>query len=175
MSDNAYKRLMTPKLALALHQVYLSLYEARKACSDEITDNDLTRVLTSLMASRPWSWMVVGITPAALEIFAQNDFHRPARQLQRGHLVDRVQTTRTLFRREQPATRDEFYGIWMRNDRTVLMLNNENNHGRKIPDYIPIQNEGALLFPSGSLIGWQHRKAERDFLRQLHESRAQTR
>ena len=67
-----------------------------------------------------------------------------ARRLQRGHITDRVETARQLFSGDKP-----------------------------LPKYIAIDNPGAQLFPCGSLIGWQHRKAEVDFLRQLFKEQGE--
>ena len=170
-----HQRYIAEDHALALHGVYVALFRARQTCPAHFRDNDITRVMTGLMASKPWSWRVIGITPAALDVFAQHEFNRPTGEIQRGHLVNRVATSRQLFDRDAPAERDDFLALWLQNDRTVLMRKGENTHGREVPNFIEIENDDAFLFPSGTLIGWQHRKAERDFLRKLHELQISTR
>lgn len=163
-------------LRLAIYGVYVALFNARLQCPDGVLDRDMTRLLTGLMAAKEWSWRVIGITPEALEVFAEHDFRRPAGKLQRGHVVDRVVTARELFQLEKPATIDEFFQTFLKNDQTVLMTNEQNRH-RKVAStlqYIPIDNNDAVLFPSGTLVGWKHRKVEVDFLRKLHRDQTQS-
>ena len=96
-----------------------------------------------------------------------------ARRLQRGHITDRVETARQLFSGDKPLALKQFFEEFFQNDITVIMLNAENTHGKSLPKYIAIDNPGAQLFPCGSLIGWQHRKAEVDFLRQLFKDQGE--
>ncbi|MGV2288814.1 hypothetical protein AAHK20_08855 [Trinickia sp. YCB016] len=158
------------KLREALHSIYVAQFNAIQTCPDAFGKSDATRMLTGLMGSRPWSWRVVGITPAALSVFAEHGFKRPPRQLQRGHMHDRSQTAEALyFARVEPMSSDEFFDFFLERDKTVIMTNDENKHGPKyaFPHYIPI-DPSLELFPCGTLVGWQHRKAEIDFLRVLH-------
>jgi len=152
-----------------IHNIYLALYKAFKACPETLKPHDMTRMLTSLMAAKHWSWRVIGITPAALAEFAAVDFNRPVRKLQRGHKIDRAITAKDVFDRDEPMGLTEFFKFFLKRDQTVIMTNEENKHRKeaKFPEYIKLSNPNAQLFPSGSLIGWQHRKMERDFLRQL--------
>lgn len=154
-----------------IHNVYLALYSAFKACPETFRPHDMTRMLTSLMAAKNWSWRVIGVTPAALTEFAAIDFNRPARKLQRGHKIERVKTAKDVFVRDAPMGLDEFFKFFLKRDQTVIMTNEENKHRKNaiFPEYIKINNPNAQLFPSGSLIGWQHRKIEKDFLRKLWE------
>lgn len=81
------------------------------------------------MGARPWSWRVIGITPAALELFAINDFKRPPRQLQRGHKQDRASTAQALyFDIPEPMTLVQFFEFFLERDKTVIMTNDENKH-----------------------------------------------
>jgi hypothetical protein len=156
-------------LRQALHSIYLALFGALKTCPDGFTKADATRMLTGLMAARPWSWRVVGITRAALDLLAQHNFRRPPRQLQRGHLVDRSTTAHLLFDRKEPASLQEFFDVYLDRDKTVIMTNAENTYrrGSQLPKYIDIDPD-LELFPSGTLVGWQHRNKEIEFLRKLH-------
>lgn len=115
-------------------------------------------------------WRVVGLTPEALAMLATNDFKRPPRVLCRGHIIDRVTTVRRLFDREVPLSLPEFFEIFVESDRTVIMTNQQNRTNSAFPAYIPIDNPDAALFPNGSLMGWKHRKIEREYLRELHAS-----
>ena len=157
-------------LRQALHRLYVANFEVLKEFPNSFDDNHATRMLTSLMGSRPWSWRVVGITPAALELFAENDFQKPVRKIQRGHRSARVDTARQLFNRPKPFELDEFFDIFLKRDETVLMATPENpaRSSRPFPKFIPI-DLAAEVFPCASLVGWTHRKQEVEFLRALHE------
>ncbi len=48
------------------------------------------------------------------------------------------------------------------------MLNEQNDHTKRFPKFIKIDNPDAELFPNGSLMGWKHRKKEKHFLQQLY-------
>jgi len=162
------------ELRTALHSIYLAQFQVIKQHPKVFDKNDATRMLTGLMGSRPWSWRVVGITPAALEIFAQNGFVRVKGQVERGHLGERNKTASHLyFERQAPMELNEFYEYFLERDRTVLMAKHENRarSSGPLPDYIPVPVE-LELFPCGSLVGWKHRKLEMEFLRSLHESRS---
>lgn len=154
-----------------IHNIYLALFAAFKACPEALEPYDMTRMLTSLMGGKYWSWRVIGITPAALAEFAATDFKRPTRKLQRGHKIDRATTARAVFDRDDPMSLNEFFKFFLECDHTVIMTNDENKHrpNARFPEYIAIDNDDAQIFPNGSLIGWQHRKVEREFLRQLWE------
>lgn len=86
------------------------------------------------------------------------------------HRIDRIQTTRELFDQDKPMNLEEFFSIFLRNDCTVIMLNEQNKHTELFPEFIEIDNPEAELFPNGSLMGWKHRKGERDYLSQLRSS-----
>ena len=150
-----------------MHAVYVAIFKAKQACPNGFGDNDVTRLLTSLMGGKPWSWRVVGITPEALDLFAQNNFKRPPKLIQRGHKFARVKTARKLFERPAPATLDEFFRIFLKNDKTVLMTA-EQNQRKQFPKYSGINNPDGDLFPCGPLVGWQHGKNEVEFLRKLY-------
>ena len=166
--------LIDNELRNGLHSIYLAQFHAIKRHPTAFDKNDATRMLTGLMGSRPWSWRVVGITPVALDIFAQNGFLRVKGLVERGHLVERNKTALHLyFERQDPMEINEFYEYFLERDRTVLMAKYENKArmNEPLPDYIPIPAE-LELFPSGSLVGWKHRKLEEEFLRSLHASRS---
>jgi len=158
------------KLREALYSLYVAQFNAIRAYPEAFDKNHATRMLTGLMGSRPWSWRVIGITKEALELFGQHDFKRPPRLIQRGHREARADTAKALYYDiPVPLPQDEFFTFFLKRDETVLMTSGQNRHtpGGEFPDFIKIPLK-ANLFPSGSLVGWQHRKAEVDFLRQLH-------
>jgi hypothetical protein len=160
------------KLRESLYSIYVAQFKAFRKCPHGFSKGDATRMLTGLMGARPWSWRVIGVTRSALEIFAAHDFKRPPRLLQRGHRVDRASTAQTLyFENSEPLPLDQFFDFFLTRDQTVIMTNEENKHrpNGTFPDFIAIDH-AADLFPSGTLIGWQHRKAEVDYLRKLYAS-----
>lgn len=158
------------QLRQALYSLYVSQFQVLKNFPAVFTRADATRMLTGMMGSRPWSWRVIGITDAALEIFASNEFKRPPGAIQRGHRADRSSTAKVLFYdRDLPFALEEFFAVFLERDQTVLMTKEENKHrpGGQFPAFSPI-DPTEELFPCGTLVGWQHRKAEVDFLRRLH-------
>ena len=163
-TDNALRK--------ALYGLYISLFKAKQACPDDFHDGHLTTILTAIMGIENYGWRIIGITREALDLLATKDFNKNKlpRQLCRGHKKDRIKTARELFDLEKPMKLDEFYKVFLRNDQTVIMLNEQNNHTKPFPKFIKIDNPNAELFPNGSLIGWKHRKEEREYLRQLHAS-----
>ena len=65
---------------------------------------------------------------------------------------------------------DDFYEYFLERDQTVLMTAEQNKHrpNAKFPPYIDIE-KSEQLFPSGTLIGYQHRRQEAAYLRKLCE------
>jgi hypothetical protein len=159
-------------LRQALYGLYVSLFQARKKCPDDFKDGRITTIMTAIMGMENLGWRVTGITKEALQLLSEVDFDksRLPRRLCRGHRVDRIQTARQLFDSKKPKLMNEFFGIFLENDRTVIMLNEQNRHSQQFPSYIEIENPEGTLFPNGSLVGWKHRKKEREFLRALHLS-----
>jgi hypothetical protein len=164
-------------LRKALYGLYFALFQAKQTCPDDFRDGRLTTILTAIMGIENYGWRVIGITREALDLLATKDFNKNKlpRRLCRGHINDRIKTTRELFDREIPMEIAELYDVFLRNDKTVIMLNEQNNHAKPFPNYIEIDNPKAELFPNGSLIGWKHREKERDHLRQLHSSLSSSR
>ena len=158
------------KLRSALYSMYVAQFEAIKAHPAGFDKNHATRMLTALMGSRTWSWRVIGITSAALQLFADHNFDRPARQVQRGHRIARSDTARELFIAvDEPMPREQFFEFFLERDKTVLMTvaQNRSRPGGVFPKFIKIPM-GKELFPCGSLIGWEHRDQEKKFLRDLY-------
>jgi hypothetical protein len=157
-------------LRQALHGLYVALFNARQACPKDFHGGRLTTIQTAIMGIENYGWRVIGITREALDLLATADFdkNKLPRRLCRGHIIDRIQTTRLLFDREKPMLLENFFDAFLHNDRTVIMLNEQNNHTTPFPEFIEIDNPDAELFPNGSLMSWKHRKKEREYLRRLH-------
>lgn len=164
-------RLETDKtLRQALHGLYVALFNAKQACPEDFRHGRLTSILTAIMGIENYGWRVVGITREALDLLATTGFdkNKLPRHLCRGHIVDRIKTAQELFDGKEPKPIAKFFDVFMRNDRVVIMLNEQNNHSASFPKYIEIDNPDATLFPNGALMSWKHRKQEREYLRQLH-------
>lgn len=164
-------RLATdPILRQALHGLYVALFNAKRDCPEDFHGGRLTTIQTAIMGIEDYGWLVVGVTREALDLLATENFNKNKlpRQLCRGHIIDRIDTTRLLFERKEPMGLEEFFKVFLNADRTVIMLNKQNDHTKPFPDYIKIDNPDAMLFPNGSLMSWKHRKKEREYLRQLH-------
>ena len=158
-------------LRQALYGVYCALFSAKSLSPDDFRVSRLTTSLTAVMGIEDCGWCVIGITPEALGLLESVEYRKEKlpRRLCRGHLIDRAQTSRALFDRLQPLPLDEFFELFLKNDRTVIMLAEQNRHNKGLPSYIPFENQNGELFPNGSLMAWKHRKRERDFLRGLSE------
>lgn len=155
----------------ALYGLYIALFNARRTCPEDFPDGRLTTIQTAIMVIENFGWRVIGITREALDLLANEDFNKNKlpRRFCRGHIIDRIQTTRLLFVRDQPMQLENFFDCFLRNDLTVIMLN-EQNRAKPFPKFIEIDNPDAELFPNGSLMSWKHRAKEREYLRQLHSS-----
>jgi hypothetical protein len=166
-------RLRTdPLLRQALYELYVALFNAKQTCPEDFKHGRLTTIQTAIMGIENYGWRVIGITQEALDLLASVDFNKNKlpRRLCRGHIVDRIRTTELLFNREKPVQLESFYDTFLDNDRTVIMLNEQNDHTKPFPTFIEIDNSDAALFPNGALMGWKHRKKECEFLRLLHAS-----
>lgn len=158
-------------LRKSLHDLYVALFHARKASPVEFHDSKTTTVFTAVMGLESLTWRVVGITPEALDLLATVAFDKAKlpRKLCRGHKKDRIDTMRFMFHRDEPLSEDAFFDAFLASDPVVIMTNEQNVHTTRFPTYIEIDNRTGELFPNGSLMGWKHRKKEREFLRRLHQ------
>ncbi len=163
-------RLRTdPKLREVLHGLYLALFQAKKDCPSDFRMTRLTKIQTEIMGIEG-GWRVIGITPEALDLLATQNFRKDKLPLCRGHRVDRIQTAKEVFERDQPLGIEEFFELFLKNDDTVIMLKKQNKHAESFPEFIPIDNPTGELFP-GAFVGWMHREKERDLLRALYSAR----
>jgi hypothetical protein len=151
-----------------IYSQYKALHQAHKLAPTIFTVGWCKQIWTMVMgAVKPCP--VIGITPAALEEFAQADFHFHSTKQQgisRAHLQPRIGTVRELLTPDEPLSVSELLAIWFANDRTVLCARGENK--TTVPNYIPIENADGALF-SGTMVAWNHGKKEREFLRELHK------
>src|SRR5262245_43396477 len=115
-------RLRTdPKLREVLHGLYLALFQAKNDCPSEFRMTRLTKIQTEIMGIEG-AWRVIGITPEALDLLATQDFRKDKLPLCRSHRVDRIQTAKDVFDRDQPLGIEGFFELFLKNDDTVIML-----------------------------------------------------
>jgi hypothetical protein len=150
-------------------EAFYALYEALRSCRnkhpDVWDDSHCSRVLTSIMGVRPFSWRVVGITKNALAAFHEVDFRKkPSKpKVVRGHIQQRfIFTNELLARRAQ--TMAEFIEFWLEKDLVVLTLENRHDVGQ----YIPIENDDGNLFTCEH-VSFQYKAKEKERLRSLYE------
>jgi hypothetical protein len=160
---------ITKEESRTLHALYAAVHRAHKDLPAVWTDHECNRILTAIMAAKPFSWRVVGITPKALRQFSELDFrYKGQLGFTRAHIVPRITTVRSILETEEPLPEDVFLDIWLKNDRTVICSRGENKAA--LPEYISFENDdGALFSCAGKLAGWGHKKREREFLRDLFQ------
>jgi len=153
----------------ALHKKYLAIYYAHRLDPEFFPLVQSNTELTTVMGGRPWSWHVIGITPAALKKYEENNFRpQPKSGITRAHLVPRYETTQKLMTCDQPYKVDDFFDFWFANDKTVICAAGENKVIKDI-DFISINNDSFTYFKSAT-IGWRFKvHNEGKFLRKLWE------
>ena len=151
------------------HYLYSAVHRAHKEAPDVWTIQECTRIMTSIMAAKSFSWRVVGITEAALKKFSEFNFrYKSGAGITRAHLKPRIETVRTLLAPSEPLSEVEFLNIWLQNDRTVLCVSGENK--TTVPKFIALENpDGELFSCHRVLAGWRHRRREQDHLRNLFD------
>jgi len=154
-------------LRQSLYNMYVAMFREFRAYPALHRPHDATRMLTALMGARPWSWLVVGITPAALAAYKDAGFKRTKENhIQRGHKQDRAATARALFiDRAEPMEQEAFFEYFLPNDITVLMTRDENK-AADFPEFIPIDPRLGL-FQCGTLVGFRFGKPEQAHLREM--------
>jgi hypothetical protein len=149
------------------HALYSAVHAAHAAAPHIWTDHHCTRLLTSIMSSKPFSWRVVGITKEALKTLHQLNYRYKSREgLTRAHLRPRIETVQELLKRDEPMSEREFIEYWLTHDRTVICAKGENKP--TIAHFIPIDNPDGSLFSSNS-VAWKHRQPECDLLKTLYD------
>jgi len=133
------------------HDLYVALHRVHKDAPDTWNDVQCNYVLTSIMGGRKFAWRVVGITPAALQLWHERPDTMPgiARMagIVRAHLTPRLETTRRLVAPTDPLSEEEFFDIWLSGNETYLCLKKENRR-IAIREVIPIRNPDGDLFSS---------------------------
>jgi hypothetical protein len=131
-------------------------------------------LLTSAFAYEPWGWRVVGITENAIKEIAINDFKKPSGKLCRDHSVPRKDTYNKMLQTKSIVPFEEWWKLFWRNDKTILMTNNEHQSvgqtQKKELSKIYSLDWKKGYFRNNNLVGWKHRKTvEGEYVRKLCE------
>jgi hypothetical protein len=127
------------------------------------------RMLGWLLKHGP-NWLVVGITPAALETLAGLGFkYVPRNGLERAHPHSRASTYSRLI--SELPLQGEFWRILNKYDRAILCNNAAPDKENARIAALPFYQVPSGLFMDRGGVGWKHGIAERDFLADLYEHR----
>lgn len=132
-------------------------------------DANKIKILSTLFSINPNSWRVVGITPAALEIFKEHNFKKVSGMgINRSHLVHRYPFYDYLLKIDFMSPED-FWDKYYSNDITVLATSSENmkNSSSIEKESIFIPNDDRSLFRTAGY-AWKHKEEEENFLRELY-------
>ena len=97
-----------------------------------ITPSVRHRMLGSLLSMNKNSWVVIGITKAALIKFIENDYKRP-KGVNRSHIEQRSKTSKIMFERND-WTVNRWWRFYKDRDKCILATSSENMN--KDPDII---------------------------------------
>ena len=144
-----------------IYAVYISIFNLRSSTQKKCS------ILTPLLGGYETSWRVVGITKAALELLAENNYRYIKGAICRAHIVNRYETARQIFECNSPLDLSTFFEVVWNNDRTVIATKSENKLNGTLPKVIPIDYL-KKLFTCNEIVGFKFRKIEAEFLRDLH-------
>jgi hypothetical protein len=122
------------------------------------------RMLGELFAVNPDAWRVIGVTEAAVKVFAKHDFKRVSRMgINRSHLVDRIKTYTTML--EGPLMEcDEWWNFYVDTDKTILSTSTENMSKGELSKVYNIDPALELFKSHG--FAWRHKDPEIQFLKE---------
>lgn len=149
-----------------LYRLYKELFKINKSNPELLPPMRLNSIFTNIMASQDWGWHVIGISQDALKAYKKNNFKHPKGKLHRGHLTMRAKTTNQFFGLDKPLSLDNFFELYLKNDKTIIMTKEENASNKVPKGYKKISNPKAELFVNAP-IGWKHRELETSFLKSL--------
>lgn len=145
----------------------------RRSCSDDSDQYPaahLARILSTVIR-RDNQWRVIGISENALKCLADNNFEKPKKTIQRGHLVPRADVASFIFaNRDEFISKDELETVLWFYDQTVLMTVDENKDAHNTPDFYRFEFEdiSKVLFAS-AYIGHKYGKSEKNFIKMFHD------
>jgi hypothetical protein len=132
-------------------------------------DGNKIKMLSTLFSINPNCWRVVGITPAALEIFAENKYKKvPRMGINRSHIKQRHSFYQSLLD-SKISNKHEFWEKYYNNDMTVLATSSENmkNDSSILDKSIHVPNDHRDLFRTSGY-AWKHKEEEEVFLKEIH-------
>ena len=119
------------------------------------------RMLHNLMGMNKNSWIVIGITEAALEKFKENDYKRP-KGVNRSHIFQRSETSRIMLQKTDWDI-ESWWDFYVQRDECVLATSSENMD--KEPDIIKYEVPRGLFKARG--FAFIVSNAEKEFLKGL--------
>lgn len=119
------------------------------------------RMLQNLMGMNKNSWIVIGITEAALEKFKENDYKRP-KGVNRSHIFQRSETSRIMLEKTDWDI-ESWWDFYVQRDECVLATSSENMD--KEPDVVKYVVPRGLFKTQG--FAFTVKNAEKEFLRNL--------
>lgn len=127
------------------------------------------KLLSTLFSINPNCWRVVGITPAALEVFKKHKYKKVVRMgINRSHIKQRHLFYKNLLNYEIP-NKEYFWKEYYNNDMTVLSTSSENMkyNSSLIDNVIRVPNDERELFRTSGF-AWKHKEAEEIFLKEIY-------
>ena len=106
-----------------LKQIIFDGFESIKKIKN-ITPSVRHRMLGSLLSMNKNSWVVIGITKAALIKFIENDYKRP-KGVNRSHIDQRSKTSKIMFERNN-WTVNSWWKFYKDRDKCILATSSEN-------------------------------------------------
>ena len=134
-------------------------------CSDKIK----IKLLSTLFSANPNCWRVVGITIAALEVFASHNFQRVSGMgVNRSHIHQRSAIYKEMLSMDFAGS-DDFWDHYYKHDYTILATSTENMQDRIIEsNAYPVPQDERMLFRTRGY-SWKHGDEEEYFLVELYK------
>ena len=133
-------------------------FSTAQAGPNAVDITSFTRGIYALLSPAPTFWRVVGMTPNALLILRDNlDEKKLPKGLQRGHIVKRAKTIKTLLNGPTLSLEKFERAMLSEADHTILCDKGENNNQlASRDDIIPFDNSGddPLFQPRGLAARW---------------------
>jgi hypothetical protein len=159
---------LSEKQKESIWRQYVALFNAKQADPEYWSLKHCNRVLTNLMACRDFSWQVIGITEKALKQYKSQDFKRANKDgITRGHIKPRALTANLVMNKTKHLSLQEFFDVWLMNDKTVLCAKGENK--TLLPEYIRFDNTENLFNCKDMIVGHRHKEQEIEFLKKLYQ------
>lgn len=129
------------------------------------------KLVSNLFVMNPDGWRVVGITPAALDVFSKHGFERRSgMRVNRAHVIPRYQTYKAMLGKGF-FDKNELWDYYWERDHTILSTSSENMKSvSENSIYFEVPQDHRILFRMKGF-AWKHGDEEVAFLRELHKNR----